>query len=382
MKVLMICAQFPPVYGGAGAQAALLAAEYARRGVTTEVVSLDQYGVGSAESRGYRVLRVLRGIGAKGLASRMLTTTALSLASAWRVLVWRPDVVHIHGVYWWSIAPALVGRLTRSTVTLKVTRDGQDDPATVLRKRLGPLPMGWLYGSSLRLANRVVVLSSTAFRAAQQAGLAGKTVQMRNGVDLARMARNPHRRTTSRHSAGLADQDRVALFVGFLVEHKGVADLLEAWRLLGDNTTQLWLVGPFAGFYRELDKDIPRQIEMLRAEGFSIGVLGHVPTDEMPALYWQADVFVLPSYAEGMPNSLMEAVVGGCQIVATSIPGVIDIVDSEQARLVAPGDVIALAHALKGALDGPVMDTSRAAAEMAIGTVVDGYLALYEGCAK
>jgi glycosyltransferase involved in cell wall biosynthesis len=76
--------------------------------------------------------------------------------------------------------------------------------------------------------------------------------------------------------------------------------------------------------------------------------------DGMPDVWRQADVACLPSYAEGLPKSLLEAAATGLPLVATDIPGCREIVrEGVTGMLVAKGDAVTLADALRRMLGSP-----------------------------
>lgn len=373
----MVCSQMPPIYGGAGTQAALLARTLSRLGWDVTALTLDQSGVGSATEDGVHYLRLLKGAMPVSRLSRAVTTAVLGLGASMQILKARPSVVHIHGAYWWSIPPAIIGRIMGAVVVVKLTRDGEDDAHTVYSKRIGRLPVGRLYGLSLTMAHHVVVLNEYARQIAAHEGLGRKTQLVSNGVAEEKFRRTAERRASARTSRGLTDEDRVVLFVGYLVKHKGVVDLLHAWRRLDNRAAHLWLVGPFEGFYRELGDEIPVMIDQLASEGFRVTKLGQVGSTELAELYWAADIFTLPSYSEGMPNSLAEAVVAGCHVVATKIPGITDVMGAEYPDLVQPGDVEGLANHLREAISAVQELPPEATEKLGIAKVARIYEQIY-----
>ncbi|QWF21709.1 glycosyltransferase family 4 protein [Nocardioides sp. LMS-CY] len=372
-RFLMVCSQVPPVYGGAGTQAVLLAESLASHGWRGRVVSLDQSGVGSHQIDGLAVTRVAKGVVPDRRILRLATTIALGVCAAFFVLRDRPAVVHIHGAYWWSIPPSVAGRLIGAVVVVKSTRDGEDDALTVRSKKLGFLPVGWLYGLSVNCADAFLVLNATSKQVAVDAGYGAKTLIVTNGVDARKFASDPTRRKAARAQHGASMDKVIFVFVGYAVVHKGVLDLLLAWDEAALPNAELWLVGPTTGFYRELGDEIPHLISVGRA----VRTFGHVPHDDLPAIMAAADVFVLPSHAEGMPNSLLEAATAGCTIVATSIPGIVDVAGDADAYLVAPGSVLELEEALRTAAASP-RSPAAIANRVDMRTVARQYADLYD----
>ncbi|HVT73104.1 MAG TPA: glycosyltransferase family 4 protein [Lacunisphaera sp.] len=133
------------------------------------------------------------------------------------------------------------------------------------------------------------------------------------------------------------------LFAGSILARKGVPTLLEAWRSLGAGEAELWLAGYASETVRRLIVDQP-----------GLRVLGPVPRGEMPAVYAQCDVFVLPTHFEGFSLAVLEALASGMPVITTPNSGA-EAVISEPAlgRLVAPGDRDQLTAALRDYLASP-----------------------------
>lgn len=131
------------------------------------------------------------------------------------------------------------------------------------------------------------------------------------------------------------------LYAGWIEDSKGVFDLLEAARRLDRDDYRLRFVGGGSRL-----SDLKQQVEStdLSAE---IDVAGWVPADSMADELGRADILVLPSYSEGMPNAVLQAMAAGLPVVATSVGGIPELIgDTAAGILVAPGEVDELADAL------------------------------------
>lgn len=135
-------------------------------------------------------------------------------------------------------------------------------------------------------------------------------------------------------------------FVGRLVEGKGLWDLLEAVVELDRSDLTVTVVGE--GPLRESLQTAVRE----RGLGDQVHLLGF--REDVDRILAASDVFVLPSYREGTPRVITEAMASGLPVVATDIAGVPEQVeDGENGYLVAPGDAAALADRLECLLDDP-----------------------------
>ncbi|MBR8832365.1 MAG: glycosyltransferase [Chlorogloea purpurea SAG 13.99] len=149
------------------------------------------------------------------------------------------------------------------------------------------------------------------------------------------------------------------LYVGRLAPEKGVPILLESMVTLKDQHPEavLTLVGD--GSYRS-------QLETLSIElgiGDNVKFVGYKSGSEVREYLQQTDVFVLPSFAEGVPVVLMEAMAAGVPVVATGIAGVGELVEDRiSGYLVRPGDTVSLTDGIVSLLnDAPLRSRMGAA---------------------
>jgi glycosyltransferase involved in cell wall biosynthesis len=134
----------------------------------------------------------------------------------------------------------------------------------------------------------------------------------------------------------------MALFLGDLLERKGAHDLVRAWpqvlRRFPGARLVLCGTGDAAGL---------RRLAVENGVGDRLELPGWIELEEKRRRLREATAFVLPSYVEGVPISLLEAMASGLPSVVTPVGGVLDAVsDDVEALIVSPGDVDAIARAV------------------------------------
>lgn len=183
-----------------------------------------------------------------------------------------------------------------------------------------------------------------------------------------------------------ADVDDVILFVGNLVRGKGVDELLDAFAAVHSRhpAARLIIVG-----------DGPRRTVLAaRAAAKGIGdrveLRGRIPHRELPAVMARASMLVLPSYSEGTPRVILEAMAMQLPVVATSVGGIPDMVaDGRSGLLVPAGSITRLAAAIERVLtdrawargagiEGRAIVTSRFSVERHVAQMID----LHVRCAR
>ena len=169
---------------------------------------------------------------------------------------------------------------------------------------------------------------------------------MGSGVDLARFTprSSPVSQALVNYDVCGGQPTRVVLAARLLWD-KGIAEYAEAARQLkGKGLAICFLLAgaPDPGNPAAISQTT---LESWQAEGL-IELLGHV--NDMPALFANADIAVLPSYREGLPKSLIEAAASALPLVTTDVPGCREVVTHEVNGLLVP---VRDAKALAGAIE-------------------------------
>jgi glycosyltransferase involved in cell wall biosynthesis len=135
------------------------------------------------------------------------------------------------------------------------------------------------------------------------------------------------------------------LFVGNLKKEKGVYELLEAFAEIRRNVPHIVLKICGQGIERF---GMEKRIEELRISD-CVSLIGAVEPAEMHKWMQASDLFVLPTYHEGMPNVVMEAMACGLPVISTTVGGLPEAVGSSGgALLIEPKNIEQLTGTMAG----------------------------------
>jgi len=252
----------------------------------------------------------------------------------------REGVAIVHGYQWRpALVGALVGRLARASLLLASKRSltGSDVRAAHAWRRIA------------RQVDTVIVNAEALREEGEAQGMRARWAVLRNGID-AEHFRLATADAAARVALGLDPTRPVVGTVGRLERRKGQDQLIAALAELGHGNgagrPQAVLVGD--GPSRAA---LAAQVARLGLDQ-EVRFLGMLP-DVRPALA-AMDVFVLPSWEEGMSNALMEAMAAERPVVATAVGGNGELITHERTGLlVPPGDPRTLAQAIGALLQDP-----------------------------
>ena len=382
-KILMFNHEFPPIGGGGGWVSYFLGKHFAAAGHEVHLITAQfrdcRIGRGEVTSpvQGFHVHRVraLRKNRDVCAVHEMLTYAVSSSLYGLRFAKqFQPDIVQVFfGI------PAGGGAYLlqkRRGVPYVVFLGGRDVPS----RNPDPPYYRWLYlllKPIIRAiwgnASAVVACSDGLRELARETDSVVKMDVIPDGLDLGRF--EPVQRDPCPKKVRV-------LTIGRLIPRKGFQFLIRALPQIIEKTET-------HDFEIEIVGDGPYQGELLKLSE-DLGVASHirfagsVPYSELPQKYRDADVFILPSLAEGMPLVVLEAMGTGLPIVASRVQGIDElVVEDINGALFDAGDVDGLAHALVKLINAGEgrLEMGKASVERVKPYdwkhIADAYLALY-----
>lgn len=293
--------------------------------------------IGKIEARGYRVAHVPIARSYHLFRHVRAVRTLVALFRRERV-----DIVHVH-----TPVAALIGRVAARLAGIRCvvyTAHGfYFHERMPFLKRLAHVALEWVGG---RLTDVLFTQSSEDAGTARRLGLCrNRNVHaIGNGVDPSRFRPAPaEARGEARRSLGVTPETIVIAVIGRLVAEKGYPELFEAMRQVD---AELWVIGERLA--SDHASSIAHAIEAAERDPLlskRIRFLGY--RDDIPRLLAAADIYTLPSHREGMPRSIIEAMMTGLPVVATNIRGSREeVVEDVTGFLVPVNNAPALAAAL------------------------------------
>jgi glycosyltransferase involved in cell wall biosynthesis len=310
-----------PWYPGAGLLAKRSSAGRLARVPDVEVID----GITVRHPRTLFIPRV-----AHGLWAPLYAASLAPIAARYRNKI---DVLFGTWAYPDGVATVMLAKLVAVPVVVKL--HGSD--MNVIAKLPGPRR---LLRAALPRAANVVAVSRALAAEARSLGVPDDRISVvMNGVD-AELFR-PRDWRAARDDLGLKSAARIILYVGNLKESKGVLDLAAAFEKIAEARPDIHLAivggGEASSALGKVSARWPGRITLAGAR----------PLAEIPTWMAACDLLTLPSWAEGTPNVVLEALASGRRVVASSVGGIPDLItDPLLGELVLPRDPAGLAAAL------------------------------------
>ncbi len=275
------------------------------------------------------------------LVSRPFNGWMMSRKLRQEVQAYRPDVILSYVVYPDGYAAVRLGK--KLGVPVVLTAIGSD------LNRISDRLSARHTRQALREAAWATTVSGDLLRTAQRMGAPpARSVAILNGCDTAVF--HPRDRLQARRVLELESEAQVVVYVGRLDVRKGITELVTAVASLRERRPDLkqklrcYLVGD--------GPDKPRIVDLIEtlAVRDAVRCVAACPTDRVALWMAAADLVTLPSYKEGCPNVVIEALASGRPVVATDVGGIPELMDDSSGRLVAPHDARGLSLALEKVL--------------------------------
>jgi len=329
MRILRVAQKlYPEVTGGGPYHVHAMSRNQAAAGHDVTVLTVaDDPALPRCERRdGYTVIRRPRTVSLLGNDLSVGVAAFLRTADAF-------DIVHAHSHLYASTNLAALKRRFSDT-PLAITNHG-------LYSQNAP---EWLFDLYLRTAGRwtfekadvIFCYTDEDRERVREFGVTAPIEVVANGVDTDRF-------TPMGPVSDRIDHDGpVVLFVGRLVEGKRPQDAVRAVsQLPTEMDAKLYVVG---------DGPMRSELEAMATE--VVEFLGQVPYDEMPNVYLAGDALVLPSRAEGLPRTVLEAFASGLPVVSSHLEHTANVV-RRAGETVPVGDIDGYRTALERVLDEP-----------------------------
>jgi glycosyltransferase involved in cell wall biosynthesis len=274
-----------------------------------------------------------------------LQKDSAGLPQAWQNNLWSRLqivpflVIHTLAVAYWSQGFDIIhANWTLSAACVWVTRWYHQCPyvTTVHGSDIFKATRLWLpkiiTKRALTAADKVISVSRALYENVIKLGVPkDKVCVISNGVNLGKFTHDPSLK-----------REQIILFVGSLIERKGIDILLTAFSLIKDNLPNYHLIIIGEGRLRTDLENLTQKLGIY----FDVSFLGFQSQATVHQWMQKAKVFVLPSNEEGQGVVLLEALACGTPCVGANVGGITDVVSKEVGELFSPGDSEGLSKAI------------------------------------
>lgn len=247
----------------------------------------------------------------------------------------RPDIIHVHTSHRFSFYQSsfyiLFSKLIWCRpVILHIHGSSFDEFLATDSK-----PVSWLQQLVFDASDIIIVLSDYWRKLLSKQVPDAKILPLPNAVD------------ETNYDPCFTTGNKGIIFISNLIERKGVLEFITSVQTLIEESNYEFSVS-IAG-----KGPLSHHAERLAEDFESVEYYGYVSESEKQSLLNQSSIYVLPTYAEGLPVALLEGMAGGNAIVATNVGAIPEVIEKGGGKIVSPGRTDELIVALEELLAAP-----------------------------
>ena len=296
----------------------------------------------------------------------------------------QPSVVHCIKAGPEAVVAVIAAKLTNRYVIVKVV---QNEIRECLEVRLNIVRR---FFRSLRLiilrkADFIIAISNEIYQELIVANFTRKKIlKISNGIDMKRFSEKQSFELQDflQNKSDISSEHIIGLFVGSVTSRKGIFDLLDSLKYSSNlSKLSIFIVGP--DYSNGILSDKIRKIEEKTNQKLVV-YFGEQP--EIEKFYNASHFLILPSYSEGQPNVILEALSSGLPVIGSKIGGIEDIItDGYNGYMITPGNCQEIAHAIDLVIENfdVLQNNARMSIEnFSIQNIAEQYFNLYSKCFK
>lgn len=245
-----------------------------------------------------------------------------------------PNIIHTH----WTTPSGFVGVYLKKFIKVAIV-------CNLMGSDINTYPNYDIYSKFLtrkviNKSDRLISVSKSLKRKAETLGKPKCPINVvYMGIDTKNVCYDMRYREIIRKQYNILEQEKIIMFIGHIITSKGIWELLKVFRKMDKENinVKLFLIG--SG--KELNR--AKHFCKINRINHRVEFIGRVMHKEIGKWLSACDIFVLPSYTEGLPNVVVEAMACKRPVIATQIGGIPEIiVDNKNGILIPPKDMQAL----------------------------------------
>ncbi len=375
-KILMVIAQYYPFIGGAEVQAQRISEFLVKNGFSVSVLTVRKNSISKRFEKinGVEVYRL------KFLKIPKVGKYFLLIQEFFYLLFKSKtfDIFHCHQGLGFSSIAVGVAKIFKKPVIVKISNSGERFDLHILKKTY---LIGFILVKILKSANKIIYLNEEMKKELLKEKIKqNKLIKIPNGVDTEKFKFVPYEEKTKyKENMGIKQKLPIIIYIGTLQKKKNPYILIEIAEKLRNKNRKFVLI---------IVGDGPERVKMegfVKNKNLKDSVLFYGEQKEIEKFLFISDIFILPSFVEGLSNSLLEAGSCGLPCVVSDIPGNREVIENViNGFLISPTNVDGFVKAIEKLLTNKELlikmgrkNREKIESEFSIDKVCSQYINLY-----